>query len=305
MPTKSPARRSPEQKKRHGLHHNQGKHYVKVYWPYMPLLMITLLGSLLSFWPSYRNGTLAYASNLSHESLLVQTNRERTGSGSKTLKLNDKLSQAANKKALDMAARDYWSHNTPDGNEPWVFIAESGYEYKKAGENLAYGFRDSAATINGWMNSPSHKANLLDDSFTEVGFGYANANNYQGKGEVTIVVAMYGTPLYGTVSAQDTPVETPTAQLPVTSNSPVIAGSPRPVTRVDMLTNGRLPWLTFAVGMISGLAMAVLILKHGLALRKLVLQGEAFFLHHPLLDAVLIALIVAGLFLGQTTGFIG
>jgi uncharacterized protein YkwD len=304
MRTKQPVRLTPEHKKRLGLHHTHGKHYVKVYWPYMPLLLIIGLGMLLSLWPSYANGTLAYATNLSHSSLLAETNEERTANGSNTVVLNDKLNQAAQVKANDMVARDYWSHNTPDGKEPWTFVVASGYEYKKAGENLAYGFSDSEATIRGWMNSPSHRANLLDVAFSEVGFGYANANDYQGKGEVTIVVAMYGNPLYGPVAANTPTIESETAQLPVTTNSPITNQAAIPVSRIDMLTNGQLPWLTFAVGLMSGVAMGVLILKHSLALHKLVLQGEAFFLHHPLLDAVLITLVILGLFLNQTTGFL-
>jgi uncharacterized protein YkwD len=300
MQTKRPVRLTPEHKKRHGLHHNQGKHYIKVYWPYMPLLLITILGLCLSLWPGYTNGTLAYASNLSHQALLAETNEERIANGTKALSLNDALSKAAQAKAADMVARDYWSHNTPDGEEPWVFVVNAGYEYRKAGENLAYGFRDNNDTVRGWMNSPSHRANLLDSAFSEVGFGYANANNYQGKGEVTIVVAMYGHPLNGPVPVQSTP---PVDSTPVTTATPVVEGAAKPVTRIEMLTNGQLPWLTFAVGLMSGVAIALSILKHGLALRKLVLQGEAFFLHHPLLDAALIVLIVLGLFLGQTTGF--
>jgi hypothetical protein len=74
MPTKLPVRNSSGHKKRHGLHHNHGKHYVKVYWPYMPLLLLTLVGMLISIFPGYNNGTLAYASGLSHESLLMHTN---------------------------------------------------------------------------------------------------------------------------------------------------------------------------------------------------------------------------------------
>jgi uncharacterized protein YkwD len=304
MQAKMPVRHTIEHKKRHGLHHNRGKHYAKVYWPYMPLLLITLVGLMVSFWPGYRYGTLAYASNLSQQALLVDTNEERAASGSNALVLNDRLSQAAQAKATDMVTRDYWSHNTPEGNEPWVFIVNAGYEYRKAGENLAYGFRDSDATIHGWMNSPSHRANLLDTSFSEVGFGYANSNNYQDKGEVTIVVAMYGNPLSGIPAGELPNTPTETAQLPVSTSTPVVEGAVQPVSRIDMLTNGQLPWLSFAVGIMSGVAMAVLILKHGLALHKLVLQGEEFFLHHPLLDAVLIALIAIGLFLGQTTGFL-
>src|SRR5690606_3424397 len=117
-----------------------------------------------------------------------------TANGKAALSLNDKLNAAAQAKAEDMKARNYWSHNTPDGQEPWVFFDAQGYIYKKAGENLAYGFATSTETVTGWMNSPSHKANLLDGAFTEVGFGFANSENFVSTGNETIIVAMYAQP---------------------------------------------------------------------------------------------------------------
>jgi uncharacterized protein YkwD len=302
MPTaQKRTRLTPEHKKRHGHHHSKGPHYVKVYWPYLPLLLIIVLGSLFSFLPSNSWDVLAYASNLSHESLLQETNEERSAVGQHTLALNDKLSRAAQAKANDMAAKDYWSHTTPDGQEPWVFVVNAGYEYKKAGENLAYGFRSSEATISGWMNSPSHKDNLLDSSYTEAGFGYANSSNYQGKGEVTIVVAMYGNPLHS-----PTPVATsdPSNSSTVSTQSPVVNPAVQPVSILQASSNGRFAWLSFAIGLASGVSLVVLVLKHGLALRKLLVQGEAYFLHHPVFDLVLLSMAVIGILLTRTAGFI-
>src|SRR5690606_5510957 len=129
-----------------------------------------------------------------NDSLLQATNNHRARHGAGLLTINPKLTHAAQEKANDMRARDYWSHNTPEGNPPWVFIEKVGYSYVKAGENLAYGFQTSQAAIRGWMNSESHRENMLDPNYTEVGFGFANSNDYQSHGEQTIVVAMYGTP---------------------------------------------------------------------------------------------------------------
>lgn len=303
MPTaQKRTRLSPEHKKRHGHHHSKGPHYVKVYWPYLPLLLIILLGSLFSFLPAKSWDVLAFASQLSNESLLKETNEERLANGKQSLSLNEKLNKAAQAKAEDMASRDYWSHNTPDGKEPWVFVIDAGYEYKKAGENLAYGFRNSEATIGGWMNSPSHRDNLLDESYTEAGFGYANSSNYQGKGEVTIVVAMYGNPI--TSSTPITANPHASEEQPVTTHTPIANPDMQPVSVLQASTNGRLAWLGFAIGLISGISLAVLILKHGLALRKLLVQGEAYFLHHPAFDLLLLVMAVIGLLLSRTAGFI-
>ena len=138
---------------------------------------------------------LSYATNTSTGGLLASTNVQRTNNGLSGLTLNSKLSQAAQAKANDMVARNYWSHNTPDGQEPWVFISNAGYDYLAAGENLAYGFATSEDTVTGWMNSPGHRANILNSNYQEVGFGMANSSNFVSNGEQTIVVAMYGKPV--------------------------------------------------------------------------------------------------------------
>jgi hypothetical protein len=131
---------------------------------------------------------------MSIQSLLDDTNTQRINNGVAALALNGLLDNAAQAKANDMAARDYWSHNTPDGQTPWTFMDAAGYKYQLAGENLAYGFATAADTLTGWMNSPGHRANILNGGYTEVGFGYINIANYQGTGPETLVVAMYGAP---------------------------------------------------------------------------------------------------------------
>jgi uncharacterized protein YkwD len=333
MPHKQQKRPSLATKKRHGLHHRQGRHYVKVYWPYLPLIAIIGIGLLFSnFTPSNRRGVLAYATNVSISGLLNATNTQRAGNGKAALSLNSKLNAAAQAKAQDMANRDYWSHNTPDGQEPWVFIQKAGYTYQKAGENLAYGFDSSNSTVAGWMNSPSHRANLLDSAFADVGFGFVNVPDYQNTGEETIVVAMYGGPIKQAAPTSTAGSTKPTAQkTPVASRSPVQANpTPTPVfngkvagedvavttlnpvvepasiaiSQIQTLTKGRAPWVGFAVGLFSGAALVYLVIKHGLALRKLALEGEAFILHHPLLDVTLISLVVVASMLSRTSGFI-
>jgi uncharacterized protein YkwD len=308
------------------------KNHHQHYWPYIPLLLLvlgTLFVTLLQ--PVQHHGVLSYATEMSTSELLTATNNQREQNGAGDLALNSKLGAAAQTKANDMVARNYWSHNTPDGQEPWVFVQSSGYSYLKAGENLAYGFLTSDKTIDGWMNSPSHRENLLDTSFTEVGFGYANAEDFNHSGQETVVVAMYGkpqvlaasqsAPVPNTPAAQVTPVaSTPTlttapvapiatakaksASKPVTTSEPVIEPASHTVSRVDNWTNGRLPWLTFGLGILLGLSIMLLLLKHAAGLRHLVRGSEQFILHHSLLDVVLVSLVLVCSFLSQTTGFI-
>jgi hypothetical protein len=164
---------------------------------------------------------------MSQSGLLVGTNAQRNANGLGSLAINSKLNQAAQAKANDMVARNYWAHNTPDGQAPWVFFQNAGYDYATAGENLAYGFTSSDATVAAWMNSPPHRENVLGASYTEVGFGFANSADFNGAGEETVVVAEYGSP------ANTVPVATPapTAK-PSTTATPTTAaqasGSDKP-----------------------------------------------------------------------------
>lgn len=194
------------------------KSFERVYWPYLPLVLVVSVllmmsgqsGALHAALKNPTGGVLAYATSMSSGGLLSSTNAERSEAGAGSLKINSKLASAAQAKANDMAERNYWSHNTPDGDPPWVFVSAKGYNYQKLGENLAAGFSTEPATIAGWMASPAHKDNLLDPAFTEVGFGYANNANYTsaGGGPMTVVVAMYGKP---TVLASQTQSSSPSS----------------------------------------------------------------------------------------------
>lgn len=143
--------------------------------------------------PSH-SSVLSYASEMSVGGLLAGTNASRSANGLGALRNSAALNNSAQMKAQDMANKDYWAHVSPDGTQPWYFFQAAGYGYSRAGENLAYGFMTSQSTIDGWLGSPTHRANMLGD-YVDVGFGIVNAPNYQGSGNQTIVVAHYGTPL--------------------------------------------------------------------------------------------------------------
>lgn len=296
-------------------------HEQKHYWPYIPVILLVISTFMLSILqPMQRRGVLAYATNVSSSGLLSSTNQQRADGGSSQLTISSSLTTAAQSKANDMIARNYWSHNTPDGKEPWIFIDAAGYKYERAGENLAYGFATSSDTVKGWMNSPTHKDNLMDTSFSEVGFGYANGDNYNSSGPETVVVAMYGKPqvLASSESAQPTPPparpeQTPPNQQPaadveskpITTDFKIVTEpSSLPISRVQTITSGQAPWAIFVVGIFTGLASMLLLVKHTVGLRHFLRNGEKFVLHHPLLDTLLVASLLIGVFLSQTTGII-
>lgn len=212
--------------KRHGKHHKQSRSYAKTYFPYLPLFISIIASIFLSFWQPNKQNTLAYATGMSRGGLLASTNQHRATSGRAALTLNSSLNSSAQAKANDMVNKNYWSHTTPSGQEPWVFIDNAGYAYAKAGENLAYGFTTAADAVVGWMNSPTHKANMLDGSFSEVGFGFANSANFNGDGQQTVIVAHYGQPQ----AVASKPAPAPTAAAPTAPSSLGESSAPAPTT---------------------------------------------------------------------------
>lgn len=122
------------------------------------------------------------------DDLHTYVNTSRKSAGFKELKSNTSLDKSAELKCNDMVALDYWAHNAPDGSEPWVFFNLVEYSYSKAGENLAYGFSSAKSTVKGWENSPTHKANMHDPAFTDVGYSMCESPNFVGDGKMKIVV---------------------------------------------------------------------------------------------------------------------
>ncbi len=326
--------------------------FKKVYWPYLPVvLIITILltvssqtGALTSLVRHPDGKVLSYATSMSVSGLLTDTNVARAQNGVAALGLNDKLDAAAQTKANDMASRNYWSHNTPEGNPPWIFVTNQGYSYQKLGENLAAGFSDEQSTINGWMNSPPHRENLLDSEFSEVGFGYANNSNYTsaGGGPMTIIVAFYGKPQVlaqqttappaastsppasssaptaeseaaQPSASQSTPAETQDTAKPSSATPP--ATTQNVIKSADLaakssraqLALGSLPLAKFGttLAVVAGVAAIGLWLsRHALGIRRALAYSEAFAIRHPLMDLGLLIIAALSFLLTQTAGLI-
>lgn len=134
-----------------------------------------------------------FFADLTKTALIQLTNQERQSLGLPILKENPILNQAAYQKAQDMLALDYFSHYSPTGLSPWYWFKKAGYNYQLAGENLAIGFLDSEEVIRAWKNSPSHKANLLNPKFKEIGIAVLKGD-FQGS-ETTLVVQLFGSPI--------------------------------------------------------------------------------------------------------------
>lgn len=132
--------------------------------------LFVFLGSTVGVVQNNYPQVLGISSNITAQDLLAFTNQKRQENGLGPLTLNAKLSQAAEQKASHMFANDYWAHVAPDGTTPWYFIKSAGYEYLYAGENLARGFTTASAVVDAWMNSPTHRENMLSANYDDVGF---------------------------------------------------------------------------------------------------------------------------------------
>ncbi len=107
-------------------------------------------------------------------------NKERAAQGLTALKYNANLSEVAKLKALDMKEKNYFSHTSPTYGSPFDMMRSMGIKYTSAGENIAKGYRTPDAVMKGWMNSPGHKANILNSNFTEIGIGYVTDSSGAG-----------------------------------------------------------------------------------------------------------------------------
>lgn len=126
--------------------------------------------------------------------LVDLTNDARVSNNEKTLVRSSVLDNVARLKANDMARLGYFAHTSPSGVTPWYWFNEGGYSFVYAGENLAIDFTESVDVENAWLASPTHKANILNSNFSEIGVATVDAT-YQGR-PTTYVVQMFGTPAF-------------------------------------------------------------------------------------------------------------
>ena len=113
------------------------------------------------------------------EQKVVQlTNEERAKQGLAPLQLDTNLSKVAREKSKDMQTQNYFSHTSPTYGSPFEMMNQFGISYKSAGENIAMGQRSPEEVVNAWMNSPGHRANIMNASFTHIGVGHVEQGNY-------------------------------------------------------------------------------------------------------------------------------
>lgn len=148
------------------------------------------LSEIINSNPQIKNPALIYPNQILHIPITDTTvtsyeqqvadlvNAERAKAGLPALKLNWELSRVARIKSQDMHDKKYFSHQSPTYGSPFDMIKKFGISYRAAGENIAQGYATPQAVMTGWMNSPGHRANILNSSFTQIGVGYFKDGNY-------------------------------------------------------------------------------------------------------------------------------
>jgi uncharacterized protein YkwD len=125
------------------------------------------------------------------DQVVILVNQERTKNGLPPLKINPLLTRAAQNKNQHMIEYNYFSHVSPKDGKKWSdFIKEVKYNYVEAGENLANGFLVASDMVEAWMNSPTHKANILAEGYKETGVA-VNKGKLNGR-ETIFVTQMFG-----------------------------------------------------------------------------------------------------------------
>ncbi len=178
---------------------------------------------LVSFYPG-----LSFVSNVTNSNILALTNQARQSAGLGTLSANGKLVQAAQAKANDMINNAYFAHTSPANVTPWDWFKRSGYQYKYAGENLGKDFATSEDLVRAWLDSASHRKNIMNPNYEEIGIAVASG---EVNGVTTIVIAqLFGTPLKTQLAAAPpaSPAPAPTQPAKPVETKPATKPEPEP-----------------------------------------------------------------------------
>ena len=145
--------------------------------------------------------SLAWASDITIDTVIALVNKARTATNVAILKKNDLLQKAAERKAQDMIDHNYFAHISPQGKSPWDWINQSGYDYRYAGENLAINFTNAKDEQKAWMDSESHRKNILNSEYEDT--GVAVKQGVIDGHETIVVVQMFGSQMQDAIASSN------------------------------------------------------------------------------------------------------
>lgn len=175
--------------------------------------LFIILQVSLNLLNTVKPGILGVSANIDYKEVIRLVNVEREKKGLEPLVENENLNVAAYKKGQNMFEEQYWAHYSPSGKDPWGFITGSGYKYSYAGENLARNFTNANDAVVAWMNSPTHRDNILNSKYRDIGISVVQGT-LNGE-QTTIIVQEFGTEVSYTASNSFTQlIEDKAAQAP-------------------------------------------------------------------------------------------
>lgn len=166
---------------------------------------------------------VAHQTSITSSQIIALSNQARKEQGMTLVKSNGALARAAQAKAQDMIAKNYFAHISPSNVSPWYWYKQAGYKYAYAGENLAIDYVNASDVVAAWLKSPSHRRNLLNTRFQDI--GVAVATGKINGAESVIVVQMFGAPVATkSVTKPKTVTQTPDPK----KTAATIAAAPKP-----------------------------------------------------------------------------
>jgi len=238
--------------------HEKNNHKALLLQPGFMAIMIAfylLNQSVLKSLSTLKPGVLGYSSEITAAKVIDLTNKERIKFGLPALSANSALSVSASLKAKDMFSYNYWAHTSPTGKTPWDFFKSADYQYTIAGENLAKDFYDTDSMVRAWMNSPTHKANIVNPKFKEIGIGVVNG--VLNGVETTLVVQHFAAPVTAVAVTQSSQPVNPDIVSPPTA---VVESAPALVNQ-QVLSTSQTHINPLVVSKVIGGAMFLLILS--------------------------------------------
>lgn len=245
-------------------------------------------------------GILGVTANIDQKTVIDLTNQERVKMGLSPVEENIALDKAAQLKAQNMFTENYWAHFSPSGKSPWDFILGSGYKFTYAGENLAKNFYSANEVVVAWMNSPTHRENLLNNKYRDI--GVAVAEGVLNGQKTVLVVQEFGTTVVPPALAQgsDQPTVTVSGEkLPVSRQeynsqpmlvTPSVAGD----STIRTLFDPYVVYRVLGVSVISFLGVLLMLDLVILKRRGVLRIGSYHLAHFALLSVSLTTILHSG-----------
>lgn len=193
------------------------------YWPTIILAIVMLIFSHY-WWYTNRPTSFVLGSHtdLTPSEIIRLTNQARKEAGLSELRTDPRLSRAAQAKAEHMRETGVFEHyyqtDTAENVDPWQFITESGYSYSYAGENLGRDYFTSQSLLDAWIESPTHRANLLNPNYQDIGVAVLEGE-YLEREESVLVVQLFAAPIEVLVEESDSELTQLSSSLLVNQDS--------------------------------------------------------------------------------------